>query len=78
MSTHRWFATDDTRSESMQRVIYPLMIMERFNTNECVFNFQVFDSGNGTRRCFSRYISKKEAIARASIVIHQYLEHMEL
>ena len=42
-STHSWYGNEDVTKTDMQKVIYPLMIMDYMEVKEVYFEFRCYD-----------------------------------
>lgn len=50
MSTHSWFAHEDSWTYNLQTYIYPYFIMEYYKVDEVEFQYAVFDKNNGRKK----------------------------
>ena len=76
-STHSRYGNEETTKTDMQKVIYPLMVMEYMEVKEAEFAFRCYDKKSWKLGEFWSKITYDEAKEQADEVIKRYITSKE-
>lgn len=76
-STHSRYGNEEVTKTDMQKIIYPLMVMEYMEVKEAEFEFRCYDKKSWKLGEFGSKITYDEAKQRADKVIQEYITAKE-